>query len=1375
MGTNELLGGIPRAQPDLSGLKNFKDSQGNLLIPDRPLTNRELGRLKDTVAPEGIQPFDGDYEISSILFKAPTEATEGDLNKIATVRAKYKNKALREAPRGPESTSKVPGFIIQDAREQVLDRRKLQKEPKESLIEIAKTEGVPDIKEITPRVTNEQLIDSIQRNRLKYPYDRPEEIPKVNTREYSAKDLKRVPDEQVLIGTSQGVQADTTVNPLETHKDFLSKVDQGVSKIFGDPKEIAKKPFKVNQVLNYVNTVRKYSDVLGHPNIPNELLEYWHYYSQEVLTDTDRATLERQKKPLVEALSENTGINDTGSLERMMDTQEGFNEIVGSLFEELAQRDRTRRKVPLKGVPNDSLRILNKGLNSLKKSQATYKGLGKDRETMVDPQVLNDSLDALRKTRLERISEEIQRSHWAELADTNYKELGDEAISKELHNTQKMGLYSRFISSMSHLASVNPLAGVAFNIQRAQDDMQSELLTKYRDIGHDYFSEGSKEIRTKAAEVLDHLRNTGQDLTIDPNTGFIVFQRGDQTVELKDPRMTRVVKGLDNTLRAVLDDGATSIRVEMNKVLPGSLTAPVDIIEESTDRANEDQSIPQEDITFMYEQIDVLKNIENMKRSGFVPHSRQGGYGFTVHLKENIDPKTGKVKPGVDPVFHAQVEDGKHKGKFDKFQYQMVQKDLQQFKGDPRYKVSEGYLMTYDNIFNRLGEDQITFDLLAALLGSDKSEDAYVNIKENLDRKVKSKGFARRFSEAKNIPGYSKDWDRVLNSYFTGAAHYFAKQRYRPELESFNRQVQTELGNVERHQPIQKKINDYTDYMSSPNESFQNIRAINFLWTMGGNLSTALLQYLTLPTTSLGSMTRFNPNPVNNMRYLQRYFNMALKNSVIGSSLEGGSVIFRYDDPRVLKKLLDTKQITPDEASFIRKAVSRGRTGAAFLEEQAGTKRYDTRSRTGGVKDKLGSITNAAGIPISAMEQATRFATLMAHYRMLKDNPKALKAASDTLQNDFRFQTQRKLSGNTLAEDVAFFGADEAHAVFGKTGRSDIMRGGLGAFVFPFQTYPQQVVEFIVRMASSQGGNGKRGALATLGSLFLMSGLMGLPGGELLKELLEEAYKAYEGEEVDLDYEIRRKLTETTGDPTAGLFLTQGAGRAFFNVDVARRVGLPIIGQDILLAAMGVRGDVPSELTGVQGSMLANGIEAWRSYNQDESGSKVVSLLTPTAISNILKAHTYAEEGVQTKKGTQLISPEDTSSGSIYLRAMGFTSGEIASAREAQYWVQLENTRVRPKMNSFRAKGKNLVTKRYRALKQGNLEESERYVREYKQLTKEVEDFLKKKDFVYDMRSFHRSVMDAVDQRILGSVRLEDLAKGARKEFKTLKRTAGVE
>ena len=1145
-------------------------------------------------------------------------------------------------------------------------------------------------------------------------------------------------------------------------------------------------PLKAAMAGNMIFTSTNYNNVASYPDLTTHLQETWAYYF-DGLGKTAKDKLREDVPMLVAQLAKGS---DTliGNLENLMKVDQGKDEIISHVYAKITQAARINENHGVI-VPKEYRSHFNKLTRTLERSKDATKGLGINTFEDVFPAISVEGLTPresifntvydMRNERLQSLSDALQFAHWRELDRADMREDMDESIrAAKLGEAMKAsGLYAKSVmSSFSHLASTNPVAGIAFNLSKDQDILQSKNLVEFNDAGETYFREPSKEVRAKAADVLDLLRNTNQKLRKD-NNGHITFERDDQMITIKNPDMISVIESLDKWGSTIINKAEGETRLGINELIDGALTMPLADIKASLKQIETDKALEPDDIKFLKDRISVMENIQVMKSKPFVPHMRFGTFGFTVHAKKNIG-KDGRVKPDVKPIFHAQVENGNHKGRWNKDQYLQVQEDLKQYRNNNDYHIFEDskgnpFEMTYGDVYDKLSRDDITMELLAGLVGADKTSDYFVDLKSELDRKTKYRGYKKRFGESENIAGYSTDWDRVINAYNMGSAHFFAKARFAPLKNEYAEKVKNDLSANEDW--LKKKVGDYIEYTNSPHDSFQKIRTFNFLWTMGGNFSTAALQVMTLPTTSLGSMTQFNPNPISNMNYLQKYFRIAFSefsdNEI--SIFEDGVFILRFDNPKLVENLKRKHKFDDDDIQFLQNMFKEGRTGAAFLEEQTGQKNFETRSTSGKLQDKLGRISHFLGTPISAMEQATRFATAMAHYKMLKDNPQAVKRALKVLENDYRFQAQRKTSDRSLIADLAYFGMDEAHAVFGKVGRGDALRGGFGAFVFPFMTYPQNAVEFMGRMAG-RGKEGKQALVATAGALFLFSGLMGLPGGELAKELLEEVYKAAEGEEIDLEMLIREKLTEATGDPRPGMFVTQGLFRSYANMDVSRRIGLPIMGQDLVLAAMGVRGDM-TEVLGVQGSILTQGINAWGAYNRDESAAKVASQITPSAIANVLKAYNYDQEGVRTARGTQLVSQEDIQNNQleVFARLMGVTTSRIASKREAQFWKMKENNQFKPKMDSFRGKGKMLASKMYAAMSQGKPAQAENYRKKYVKLTQEVSEFINRKKYPYDMRAFHRAVLDAVDQSIHSNVRLDDLNKQVKHRLKTLKEVSG--
>jgi len=1405
LGYQSLFSGVAKENLQAHMQMNLKNSSG--LTPTAPLrvkiqnktpigdvdlnkvqTDAATKSLAEIIAPQSpfiakpVKPFK--VEIQSLPLESTGEALA--VTAQAQVKQRQNKYTPAQAPNEP-SISELPGFIAEDMKVQNKKFKDLLTYTKPQLIEIARSKGVPEseISDTKSNVTRtkEDIAGAIMRKSYTEPVplvkaDTPVQpktpvAPEVeinnNASKLKVKADKRKSQQAVQMQVQETIRSLNRIKADNVSFNVPETLDQN-----GNP--VA--PVETVQEANLMSAALNFNDPSNFINLETPLLEAWNYLADKGSFDAEAVD---QSIPLVVKASGDL----KNTLKAWAKTPEGRREIIANKFAEYAEAKRKGVKLPY--VPKKLKREFNKALKTLKDVQRKMKLQGlQSLEDLFDTadqsakQAAADGVKAIREARLQKFSDQLQEGHWKDQDDA-FEQFAKDRFDEEKASNKDLGLYQRFLSSFAHLASVNPVAGVVFAIKRTQEDMQSNLMTKYREMGERYFSEREAQVRVKAGSVIDHLRMTGQNFSYDQD-GSLVFERDGQIVAIKDKRMLGVIQDLDRYLKEPLNDAEMMSRAALEKLIPGAIKMSPQAIQKEAFKMLDNDQMSAKDRDFIQDQVQNLEDIERMRSKAFVPHMRFGTYGFTVHLKDNIT-KSGKVKPDAKPVYHAQVEEGKHFGRYNRQQYEAVQKALKDYRDNNDYVVYDGFEMTYANVYDKIGESQLTFELLSGLLGSAKDEKAYQQIKEQLERDVKFKGFARRFAPSENIPGYSQDWDRVLSSYATSSAHYFAKQKYAPMMQEYNNRIQNELG--DNHKNIKEKIQKYVDYTSSPFDSFQEIRALNFVWTMGGNLSSAALQIMTLPTTTLGSMTQYNPNPIKNMRYISNNFKVAMSAMTNKNAyqLENGSLVFRVDEQKFLDDLRDKHKYTSKQIEFNKRMFKAGRTGAAFLEEQTGTYRYDTTEKAsfkdktigGKAKTKLNEVTNYLGIPISAMEQATRFATANAHYQMFQENPQALQKAANVLAQDYRFQAQRKISGLPLIDDVVLFGLDEAHAVFGKTGRSDVLRGGLGAFVFPFQTYPQQALEFLARMYG-RGPEGKKALATTVASLFLFAGLMGLPGADLFKELAEEAYAGIEGEDVDLNQLMQETLAEATGGPVAGRFVTNGIFRSLTNIDVSKRIGLPLIGQDVILAAMGVQGDM-TELAGVQGSMLTQGIQAWKAYNTDESTAKIGTMITPMAISNLLKAYTYYDEGAVTGKGKQLVTPEDLRAepDQIALRAMGIGSGTVANARDERYWATLENGRYKPAMDKFRARAKNYRTRELRAYQEGNPEEAKKWAQKYSDVVSDLQEFLTKKNVPYDIGSFFSSVNEAVAQRLAGGVQYGELNKAAKAtgRYEALKKTTG--
>lgn len=1387
-------------------------------------TEVQLKELADFISPVTPTPLNPEFRIGP---RTPVEASTDEVQNQARVVLKYRKKRFSRLEKDAESTiPEIPGYILSDQKNLQARYQQNLSLPLKDLVTKAKEEYNMPEKELKKAngqlLTKKNIADLIAREdgkrleienpETKKPYPRfqrdlrygPEDVatPSLEYRPVSPKVGQAMP----FLELANNVKAlELSQTNRKKYQDLSRSLDKIVKEIGGP--QVSFKPldtaFEIKdgkmatplrglQQGNIVYTALAFNDLAGYSNLENALHEVWHYVYDNsdisVFTENDRSVIEKDLPRIKKVLVEEYGLSGS-EVDILASGPEGRSEVVATLFGKYAES--RRKEQGSSNIPPTTQKVFNKVIKLLRRFQNALNGLGfKSFEDVFDKtlegekaprKALEDAVYNSKIARMQRIADEIQEKHWESLEE-NSENLVKEAIEKQQTQAEKLSLYGRTLSSFAHLASKNPILGAAFGIVKEREAQQAQIANTFKNKALKWLSEPSKEVRNYTAGVLDVLRRTNQTLNV-LDDGSATYEKDGKTIRILNPETVSIIQSLNSGFKEALNIAEKQIRTALNQIAPGALTSDITELEQTLAEMVDGGASSQEDLAFFEDQIESLKTVVSSRKSGYIPHMRFGEYGFTVYAKDDYNFKLKKPKQNRTPVFHGQVEEGGFRGKYNAYQYKDVQKRLEKYRNDPNFVIAspnnglDGFEMTYKNVFNKLGNEHVTLEMLSALLGNQKSEDSYKDIKSKIERNVRmGRGFARRFAESRDIEGYSTDWDRVVNSYFSSASVYFARNEYDPLLKDLQTKADAMIGKTERNKQVLDRLNRYIEYMGSPQESFQAVRSLNFIWTMGLNVSSAALQIMTLPTTSLGSMTQYNPNVLENMGLLSKYFSLAMKEFTDANAWteENGMKIFRLDNPELLKKLKEKHRFNDKQISFVKKMFENNATGAAFTEEMSGVKNYETRSAFGKTQGFASGIVNRSGFMISAMEQATRFATVMAHHELMSNNPKALSKAQEILQGDNRFQVQRKLSKMNLVEDVAMFGLDESHAVFGKLGRGEILRGGLGAFVFPFMTYPQMAVEFLMRM-SGRGKEGARALTLTLGSLAFFAGLAGLPGGELFKELLEEIYKAVGKQDIDIDYLIRMKSSEIFGDPRPGLFLTQGVFRAYGGMDVSQRIGLPIVGQDLILAALGVQGDM-TDLAGVQGSMATNAIKAWQSYNTDQSGAKVMSLLSPTALSNLLKAYTFYDEGVKTgsvENPKTLVKKEDIreNPGSIVLRAMGVTSNRIADSRDAIMAARQLSQQHRPKMNSFRAKGRTYANKVSEAIEENNKKKKDLYTKKYNDLTDEVLNYLQKNDIMYDIANFHRSIADSVDQAMVGGVRVEDMSRATRDKYDLLLKT----
>lgn len=1137
----------------------------------------------------------------------------------------------------------------------------------------------------------------------------------------------------------------------------------------------------------------------GTQEYETALHEAWHFLeTNKAFSKPELKMLEKGTDKIVDLILEDG--NNTllpADIDFLKRTPEGREELRATAFGLFANRWAKEGK-PMKKIhrklPREADNVFKKGIQALRRlGDAIRNRLGwrAPEDVFVDvlagSKAVNQVVHENRTVKLQELFahtkglEDSYKGSFEVFDKENVEKSLKEAVDSQ-NEMAPMGLFTKVLGSTRNIAIHNPAFAPVYGLEESKMNRQNEYLTNYRRTMRD-FESLDKQSRENLYDLGEFLRNTNQKSKLDEE-GNLVFKRNGKTVRLKDKTTSRIYSGLQRAYGMVIRDAERIYKRDTALALGAD---PESLNTTTLESMRTDENTEQIDSI-----LEQLTAFNKMKNKDFVPYMRFGQWGIVVRDLEDTG-EDGKPKM----VEFRKFDSGRYKKKLNKHQMEEAFKDFnEKYGNNPRYAIfgdkgqklslnsldsfAKPFLVNnarkYENLPSDIEGIDTLFDLIASEgVDTEVFTDVYNRVMGRVQKEKTEKGFKKRFMKSDDIPGYSKDWDRVHSAYFHGASHFFSNLDYAPQEAT----IRTSLNDV-ADPKIRQLAEDFLDYNRSPVEDMIKLRTFNFMWALGFNASTAALQTMTLPTTTLASQSRFNSNPISNMARIGKWMKLGRHLMTSGSEFQDGALIINFDNKDGWEKIRKEAKMSKEDMEMFRKFIERqdirNTIGGLFVGEYVGQQVYETRDSAAKTRNLMTKAGQTAGLMISGMEQYTRFVTFMSSMDLFLNNASAKQRATDLYSNNALFQEQQKANPDMEIEELLALNVmDDAHAVFGKRGRPQFMKSWGGSLFFPFMTYPHQMLELMWNMAKNQGRDGKIGFGVAVGTFFLFSGLLGLPGGELLKELYEEVHKTLAGENIDLDMEIRDTIYEMTGSTDLGLMATQGTLRAFGNMDVARRIGLPIPGQEILMSLLGIRGD-SSDLVGVSGSVLQGVGEAIKEYNVNQGPSwGMLSASLPIAASNLTKAIQYQNEGVTTKRGTLLVKPEEVTPGMSFLRAFGVNHGKIATMREFQFYTQTLENRHQPAYENFRERAKRSLTKYYRATQQKNYKKAEDFHLEYQGVLEELKDWAIENDYPLPYLSFTRSVMDAVNQRLYPEVHPIEVRKSAQKDLPHLKKVLGIE
>ena len=726
------------------------------------------------------------------------------------------------------------------------------------------------------------------------------------------------------------------------------------------------------------------------------------------------------------------------------------------------------------------------------------------------------------------------------------------------------------------------------------------------------------------------------------------------------------------------------------------------------------------------------KQFEDRIKNDYAPLMRYGNLFITVKDSDDrlidyrqIEPEgvLSSILPfGIKPGLESKAE--------------QIKRELQlQY---PDATVSEPTEVNIEQLRQVYKEELMSVDTIAGFL-SDTNAKKYAEFRKALDTKLKldldvERGKERRYTVgfrnffrprntevgAEGVPGYDSDFTRSTLQFIQTAAQATSRNRFNKSIQD-KFKIVTDEATRSNDKNLLESVGYWMDYSNDVSNEYAYIRRLGFIWYLGGNLSSAFLQTISMVQFT-GPMLAELVNP----KFIPGVgFGRVSKALANGAALATKSLAKGAKDGSMYEDALLNIDAIPDgpKKDAILRAIADGtiKQGQAMMEAGASNLMGGSAAQ-----QNLNKIQNViVGGAFNTMEFFSRLSAYSAAYDLASSDPQVLENAKVLFEDDHDFQFQiEENNGELTPEILARYMTNRAFGVYGKINRQAFGRG-VGSVFGLFMTYVSQMMGLFTRLANppsitktergyriqplypKRGRAQSRAARRTMARMSLMilltAGLFGMPGGEEAEDIVNAVRKYTTGIDSDIRYEFRKMLYEIGFSPRISEFATAGAFNAFLNMDLQRRIGfgqLPWSQQfrAILGAFTGANtGARVEEFMGAPGSIVTTASNAVATSYREGSVYPMVEALVPNALKNVHKAYRYATKGeAYTGYGTLL--SEDFGASDIVLQAAGFTPASIAREREA---LRLER-KIGGATNTFRNKINAQITNAYVDMIQGS-------------------------------------------------------------------------
>ncbi|MGK9200482.1 PLxRFG domain-containing protein [Sinorhizobium meliloti] len=564
-------------------------------------------------------------------------------------------------------------------------------------------------------------------------------------------------------------------------------------------------------------------------------------------------------------------------------------------------------------------------------------------------------------------------------------------------------------------------------------------------------------------------------------------------------------------------------------------------------------------------------------------------------------------------------------------------------KDYPNAKFEVG-VMEAGSDLRRAMDPRIVAEIEELLGGSGVSPELMDQVWQRYLESMPDLSARKRFIHRKGTAGFTGDALRVFSSHMFHAAHQMARLKFGLELQELVNQTfdqAKEADDQTRAMTLANELSKRHDWVMNPTGSkvAQTMTSTAFVWFLAASPASALVnmsQTVMLGLPILGA--RFG-----GILKAGKALAQASRDSVAGR----GSVAranLKEDEKRAIEAFYESGLIDRTQSHDL---AGVGETGVEYSPLRA----------------KVMGIISWA---FHRAEVWNREVTALAAYRMARAAGQNQSDAIDT------------------AHDLTW----KTHFDYSNSSRPALLQNDFAKVALVFR---QHNINMLYRMFRDihQAVKGETPAArrearyqvaGITGMMALMSGVSGVMGYSLAMALAGLIF-GDDDDPMAFEQQFRANIVDILGPELGGIVLN-GAPGHYLGIDLTSRIGMPDLWFRSPSRELQGKDEYQYWLSQSLGATVSLGEQLYRGFNviTDEGDvARGIEMMAPKAVRDLMKAYRYADEGVTSIRGDEIVPQDEIGIPSIIAQALGFTPAEVAETWERNSALKDAESRIKQK------------------------------------------------------------------------------------------------